>query len=644
MLIGTEDKTNMSFSQMKLDYNYPEGLDLHPDSALHQRLLQRILEDVKGSYEEISKRFPIWRELDEKLTVYIDLEAEEQQVQSQDKSKPSGIVIPITYATRESLLTYWSAAFLQHPLFRYKPSNDPADLLGTILLEGVINQDCINSKAGLVLYTMWSDAFTYGFGAVSPSWKTRKGYRTRYLEEDELTLGFPTGKRVIKSREEVITYDGSSLISLDPYNCLPDMNQPIQNVQDMDFFGWSERLTYNSLLSDERVMEGEIFNVKYLQAISSKHSKYFSATEVDTGRYTKSGINVNARDTRYVDLINIYRWIIPKDLELGSSEYPELWRFVLAADRVIIEARPLNLDHNEIPVATMAPGSDGHTVLPVSILEREYPIQHGLDWLWKSRIINVRKSMNNLFVVDPSLINMNDLTDTRYGMVARLRAAAWGRGTQGALEAINVPDVTQSHIQDMGFLMNIDNLVFTSTQAKGAQERKGERVSATEARDTRTSFLSKMEKDAKLGSMQAHFTIAKQLAYNTVQLMTQTKYVEMTGEYAQILQEEYGIQPDMVKVDPRALDIRFDVVSQDGSLPGGEFGDVWERLMTNAASHKELYERIDFTRVWLHIARLLGAKNASEFLKKQPVVAGQGQIDKQVQAGNMIPAQGFGGV
>ena len=66
--------------------------------------------------------------------------------------------------------------------------------------------------------------------------------------------------------------------------------------------------------------------------------------------------------------------------------------------------------------------------------------------------------------------------------------------------------------------------------------------------------------------------------------------------------------------------------------------------MTNAAAHKELYERIDFTRVWLHIARLLGAKNASEFLKKQPVVSGQEQIAKQVQAGNMVPAQEFGGV
>ena len=638
--------TDVSFKDKDFDYNYPEGLDLHPESETHRKLLGILMQDVKTSYDNISQRFPAWRELDEKLTVYIQLDADDSKTQSQDRSKPVAMVIPINYATRESLLTYWTSAFLQHPFFKYRPSADPKDLLGVILLENIISQDIIKTKSVLDLYTHWSDAFTYGFGAITPSWKVKHGFRTQYEEITDTILGFPIRKRAVKSKKEIIKFEGNQLMALDPYNCLPDPSYPIHNVQDMNFFGWTERIAYHSLLSDERLSGGDIFNVKYLGLSKSKTSHYFSATDVDTGRYSKTGLVFeqigNENDT---DIINLYRWIIPSEFELGDSDYPELWRFVIAADRIILEARPLGLDHNEIPVCIMAPSTDGHTTMPVSILEREYPIQHAIDWHWKARTANVRKAMNNMFVVDPSLLNTNDLTDTKFGMVARLRAAAFGRGVSDVLQAVPVPDVTQAHVNDMMMLMHLDQLVFTSNQAKGVQDRKGERVSASEARDTRQSFLSKMEKDAKIGGVMSHYSIAEQMASNTIQLLENEKYINITGDYENQLREEYGIKDTFFKVSPQALDVRYDVISQDGNLPGGEYADVWVQLAQLAAGNPQTFERLDFTRVWLHIARLLGAKNASDFLvKAEAATLPQEQIEQGVQAGNIVPAQEFGGV
>jgi hypothetical protein len=644
MPIGTEGN-RLNFNDLNFDYNYPNGLDLHPDSEQHRNILSEIMQDVKRSYDVISQRFPAWRELDEKLTVYIQLDKEDTKVQSEDRSKPVAMVIPINYATRESLLTYWTAAFMQHPLFRYKPSADPKDLLGVILLENIINQDIINTKSALDLYTHWSDAFTYGFGAITPSWKREHGFRTTYEEVPQTVLGYPIGKRVVKNRQEILSFEGNQLIVLDPYNCLPDPSYPIQNVQDMNFFGWSERYSYNALLTDERLSGGDVFNVKYLKKMKSKSSRYFSATDIDTGRYSKAGIVVDQiGNENDADLINIYKWIIPKDLELGDYEYPELWRFVVAADRILTEARPLGLDHNQIPVTIMAPGSDGHTTLPISILEREYPIQHAIDWEWKARVGNVRKSMNNMFVIDPSLVNSNDFTDTKFGMVARLRAAAWGRGVSDVIMPINVPDVTSAHVNDMMMLLNIDQLVFTSNQAKGVQDRSGERVSASEARDTRQSFLSKMEKDAKIGGLQSHFTIAKQLASNTIQLLEMEKYIQITGDYERVLREEYGITDNYFKVSPQGLDVRYDVIPQDGNIPGGDYADLWIQLGQLAAQNQQTFENIDFTRMWLHIARLLGVRNASDFLKKAEVGTMPNEdIEQGVQKGNIVPVQQFEG-
>ncbi len=631
-----------SFSALKAEYNYPDDINLHPDSDQHQRLLRKIMSAAQESYNTMQDRFDSWRELDQKLTTYIELDNEDRETLGDDKSKPVAMVVPISYATRETLLTYWTAAFMQSPLFRYEPSRDPKDTVGVLLLQNIIEQHSIRAKMGLDLYSHWSDSFTYGFGAVATTWGKKEGFRTVTQTESDSFLGVPFNKRTSRVREPVTLYEGNELMCLDPYNCLPDNNHPITKVQDMDYFGWVERTTFNKVLSEEKANPEDHYNALYLKALGDKKSSYFSGDDVNTGRYDKTGVSLQKfqnTEAKPTDRIHMYMSIIPEDFGLGDSIYPEIWKFTVAADRIILEATPLNLDHNQIPVCTMSPDSDGHSTLPVSMLEREYPIQHAIDWLWKARVTNIRKSLRNMLIADPSKINMNDLVDTSMGMVARLRPAAWGTTLKDAVDQLPVQDVTQGHLADIGFLMGVDERVFTSDQAKGVQNRSGERVSAQEARDTRVSFLSKMEKAGKIGAMQSHYDIAYQFAANTIQLMEEEEYVKLTGDYQNVLANEYGINTQFVKIEPSALDVRYDVIPQDGSIPGGEFADVWERLMNNAAAHPEVFNQLDFVRIWKHIARLLGAKNVDDFLKKAPTsrVASQEEIDKKVQQGNAVP-------
>lgn len=641
------NNSTASFESLeRITYDYPEDLNLHPDSEQHRAILQLLLKAAQESYEVMYDRFDVWRELDEKLSVYTELDSDEKEIQDEDERKPVSIVVPIAYATRETLLTYWVAAFLQSPILRYEASKDPNDLVGVMLLESIIEQHNIRSKLALDLHTMWSDSFTYGFGAGATNWRTTYRYRTRYVEKVDRLLGFPYKKSKVLERQEIVDFNGNNLDVLDPYNCLPDPSVPVIKVNDMNFFGYVERTNYNDLLLDEKHGGGDVFNVKFLHDLSDKTSRYFSADEYNTGRYRKQNINPSLRPgsgmaTKPADIMTMKMWIIPKDLDLGKGEYPEVWEFRVVADRVIIGAQPSENDHNQLGIVTMSPDSDGHTTLPVSILEREYPLQHGIDWLWQSHVANVRKAVNNMFVVDPSIINMNDLVNTKYGMLARTRAAAWGRPVGDAIHQLQVQDVTQGHINDIGFLMNIDNLVFTNTQAKGGMEKRGDRVSAQEARDTRTSFLSKMEKQAKIGSIQGHYDIADQYASNTIQFLDDEQYVKITGDYAQLLAEEYGIDTRFIKVDPGALDVRYDVVPNDGTIPSGEYAQIWERLMNNAAAHPDIYGSLDFVRVWRHVARLLGAKNPHMFMKNrapiQSRVTDQGTIEEEVRKGNMVP-------
>ena len=623
---------DISFTESTIakDYykdRYPEGIDLHPDSDDHKKLLQFINNSVKRSYDVMSKRYPDWKKIDEKLTVYIDLDDADKAVQDNDPSKPVAIVVPISYATRETLLTYMMAAFMKHPLFQYEPSQDPDDLIKTVYLESIIAHHCIKSKVGLDLYTHWSDAFTYGFGAAGPMWIKEDGFRTN--KETGL-------------RDPIVLFEGSALRTFDPYNFFPDTNVPVTKVKDMQEVSWLDRTSFNTLLREEQV-DRNTFNVLFIKKMADKSSTFFNANDTETGRYSKTGISFGSgisgtNDTGTTDVLTTQAWIIPADFNLSPLEYPEHWTFRLSADRIIIGARPSNLDHGQHAVTTTSPDTDGHTTIPLSLLEREFPMQHAIDWLWKSHVANVRKTMNNMFLVDPSQVNMNDFTDTRFGLLARLRAAAWGKDVKGALMQIPVQDATKNNIADIGFLMQVDSKVFTSDQAKGFQERRGERVSATEAGDTRSAFLSKMEKMAKIMAMQSHYDIANQFGHNTIQFLKEEQVVKLLGNYKDKMIEIYNQDFDFLKVDPTKIDMRFDVVAQDGNIPNGEHAETWERLMSLASQFPEVYQNIDLTKVWFHTADLLGAKNVQDFKKRGMTTSVQPDqaVADQAAAGNIV--------
>jgi len=644
-----EYKQQDRFVGKNFDYyyanKYPKGLSLNPNKDAHRAIVKHILECVRESHNVMQRRYGNWAELDKKVNGFIDLSTYEQQLKESNPEKPLTIVIPQSYATKEVLLTYNASAFLRQPIFRYEPSGDPNDTLGVILLESLIQQQVVKARMGLNLHTMWSDDITYSFGAVAVNF--------------EKTLGTKTRNGI---RKEVVKYQGNRLRNLDPYNSYPDIHVPIWNTEDMEYFAWVDRRNYSRLFNLES-LDSSFFNIRYLEKISNGKSQYYNSN-VESGRYAKTNVNPDNRPASFmaskpIDVIWCYCTIIPKDLGLGRSTTPELWRFALAADSLIIAANPVELDHGGIPIAVCSIRNDGHSLINPSILEIEYPIQHGMDWLWGTHVSAIRKTVNNMLLIDPSLININDFMDSRAGLLARLRPQAWGRSMMDqAVKQLDIKDITQNNISDIGFLRGMaDSSMGTSDQARGIQNRRGERVSSAEARGTMSALLGRHEKDAKIAAMQANYSIAYQMASNTLQFMEGEQRVKILGDYAAELSAEYSDVAREISVDRLGntsayvsldnLDVDYDVVIQDGTIPSGEYADTWTSLLTIASKSPEVFKELNFTRIWLHIARLMGAHNASDFRKVSnnitSRVAGDQEINNQVSKGNLVSLAELGG-
>lgn len=629
----------------EIKYDYPktdkgDELDLRPGSDLHNRIVNAVVKRSQDSYDIMKRKHPDWNLVDQTLTAYIPLDEKEKALKAKDPRKPVSIVVPYTYATMETLLTYLVTAFLDLPIFRYEGVTSD-DTVGAIMLEKVVEMQTIRNKVGLALHTQFRDGLAYGFGAACPLWGEQWGWKTTRMAD----------KTKVRTRKKL--FEGNRLENIDPYLYLPDITVPIHRVQEGESSGYIDRTNYMSLLELEAMNPGDFFNVKFLSNIDGI-STWFGREE--SKRDKKLDITTRTLDVhssaRPVDVLWRYMKIVPNDPEwqLGNSDIPEKWLFGVAADQFVIYAKPLGLDHDMFPISIFAPDFDGYSVAPVSRLELIYGMQNVLDFLFSSHVTNIRKAINDMLIVDPMLVNMEDLKDPEPGKLIRMRRAAWGRGVKDAVAQLTVNDITRTHIsQDAPHVIDLMQRTSAAVDSlMGIMRSSGERRSATEARDSRMSALSRLAKTARICSMMSMYDLAYMFASQTQQLMTQSVYVSTMGRYQQELMEEYGHDERGMKVDPESIDINYDTLIHDGSVEVGERAEAWSSVFQILASQPAVGVGFDMVRVFKHLARMLGAKNVSEFVKKGGAVdirtMQTEEVLQQAKKGNMVPInQGLGG-
>jgi len=634
-----------SLLRKNFNYDYPEGLDLKPGSKLHTRIKNKILERARASQLIMSTRHDSWKNIDWTLTTYIQTDEAEKTLKNMSYKRPTPIVFPYSYAILETLLSYLMMAFFQSPMFRYEGVS-PEDTLGAIMLEKIIEFHCVKTKVALALHTMFRDSLAYGFGVSAPGWKVITGKKT--VKKDNRIKGL-FGKYIgggfEKVSEDTVIFEGNELLNIDPYLCLPDPNVSIHDQQNGEYFGWVEKTNYFDMLSEETNSE-DIFNVKYLNMLKNRTTTVINIDPSEREQKIGGFKNIkNNTISNRVDNINMYIKLIPKEWKLGDSEIPEKWYFKLAADEVIVEARPIGLNHNMFPIAISAPDFDGYSSTPVSRMEILGGMQKNLDWLFNSHTTNVKKSINDMFIIDPYQVNSEDLRNGSAGKLIRLRRPSWGKGVRDVIQQLNVTDVTRGHIQDSAWIVNwMQKIGATDDVSMGSLRQGGpERLTGKEFEGTQRGAFSRLERVARLVGLQAMQDIGYMFASHTKQLMSEELYVKTTGRWQKVLMEEYGdkIVQNKMKVSPFDILVDYDVMVRDGSVPGSNYSSVFMELFNTIAEHPELQRKLDIYRIFKHILRNNGVKNVSEFERietpnQQGTVLPDEEVAKQVEAGNLV--------
>jgi len=637
--------SNSSYTPHKeYKYKYPKGLGnrLKPGSEFHGKLITMLLEYSDMSQSHMSSRYPEWDAINNTLTAYIPAD----DVTSIRKSTgTSPLIVPVSYAQLQTLLTYMMSYFMNDPIFKYAPvGGDAHDRIGNALLEHNVHLQTKKAKMGLNFHTFFRDSYSTGFGVMVPVWDVKKQLviRTRQKKDPGLfSFGRPTTEEY---EDERIIYEGNKLYNVDPYTFFPDPNVSISNIQDAEYYSYLERTSYLALqrMEDQEDDPSEsLFNVKYLRDIDGKSKYFYSSSRTKEKTDTSSQLANTDSDTmvKIMDVMHYFVDLIPSEIGLSSSNDVATWLFSVGGDQIIIDAHEVTFEHGLKPIVTGSPDMDGYSISPTSRLEMMFPLQDTMDWLFTSHIANVKKALNDVMVVDPKKVYLQDLMNPKPGKLIRLKKSAWGEGVDKAIQQLKVTDVTGSHMRDTAVITDmIKQASAASDVASGNVERTGERVSATEASNAFQSSVGRIQKDAMLFSLQAFDDLGLMLGANTIQFMSGSYRQQLTGDWAEIYAREMG-GDTVARYNQESLDIHFDSSVNDTNrlLSQGSI-DAWNTLYGNLLSNPEVAQGFDMSKIFMHLARSMGANNVHEFIKNTQVqVQPNQQVADQAQAGNIVP-------
>lgn len=593
------------------------------DEELHQRVLEKLRARIKFSQKKMEGFYTRWNANEHRYQAYMRSEdLQELLKKSNERGTPpetTTITVPYSYATTMTIVTYLVHAFCgRNPMFSVGAYGgaqvNRAQKMETFLQ---FNADYVRLIRKYIQYFM--DGEIYGLQVMRNHWKVKTGRRTKFANVSPNVLLLPgilpQEQRV---QEEEIIFEGNEVQNIDVFRFFPDPRVPMEEVAERgEFVFWR---TYEGRhLLKRAEQQGTISHLKKADTRVKDIAHHSERNRLADGDSTPGRDNdVRGPGSYQIDQGTVD--LIPSEWGLADSDNVEKWIFSIANDCQIIQAEPLDADHDKHPVIVGEPYSTGYGFGNIAMLDLLGPMQDTLSWLINSHIYNVRAALNNQLLVNPQMVDMQDLKKPAPGRVIKLLPAAFGVDPKFAVSQLQVVDVTQGHVNDMAVIQRIaDTIPAINDNLRGIQDAGG-RKTATEVRTSGEAGASRLAAHARLVSSQSIVPHADMMTLNIQQHMERPFFYGATGE-----------DPIL----PQDLQGHFYFPVHDGTLPMDRVGlmEIWKEILLAMFQQPVLGQRYDVDGIFQYVAELGGAKNISQF--KLNVLPPDAAVP-----GNVIP---FGG-
>lgn len=577
--------------------------DRPQDKELHDRIKTYLTLRLNHSELKMKTFHSRWRLAEMRHQAYINLPDYEKMLKAATESgappEITSIVVPYSFATINTIVTYLVNAFTgRKPIFQLG-TNKKESMNAVQYQEILLQQNADHTRLVRHLYQFLNDGQIYGVSVLRTGW--RKVQKMRTVKTSTSIFGMLS--RVSSSRQLKTVYAGNEVACIDPFMFFPDPRVPMAEVNRRgEYVFWRTYSGKHELLTLEE--QGVLVNVEKagsLPADSRIDSLRNPIGNMGTARENNGPVATSIQeDTCVIKLI-------PAELGLGDKRFPEMWLFTLLNKQVIAQAIPLETDHDMIPVCVSEPYTVGYGFGHTGMSDLLAPIQDSLSWLINSHIYNVRATLNNSWIVDPSRVEVQDLKTNKPGKIIRVKQAAMGQDVRTMIQQLESRDVTTGHISDFGVFMRLGDAMSSVNDNARGQVQTSNRTTATEARISTEAGSSRLASMARLISAQAMVDLAEQMSINIMQYMDEEFVINVVGPQGN--EAVKTITPMMVMGD-------FYYPVHDGSLPIDKVAmlEVWKEIFMGVARDPQLRQTFDLVKIFKHAAEMGGAKDIDSFI------------------------------
>lgn len=618
---------------------------LKPGTPQHDFVRQQLLARLRFSARKMQNFYSRWRMNELTLQAYVSLNDFDQMLKdTNDRRGGSGapveINVPFAWATTNTIVTYLLHMFAgRKPIFQVSSYRaEQVDRAKNMEMFLQYNADVIRLVRNIYFFLM--DGETYGLAVMRNLWREDKKTRTVWTpptpELVQLNQAFGREAQPSRQRQSYISFQGNDVANIDPFMFFPDPRCPMSEVNEKGEFVFWRAFEGRHMLKREEAKG----NIKWVDEIPRTIARGYETESSSSVRGLRALGLPHPGDPSYdsqietqiqpnVQLDQGTVEIIPKDWGLGTGTEPEKWIFTLANEQTIIQAEPANLPHGKHPIVVAEPQSVGYSFGQLGSVDMLAPMQQMMSWFLNTHIYNVRAALNNMFVADPTKVEMQDFRQQTNGVkVIRLKNTAFGLSDpKNAIQQLAVADVTRAHVSDFQLFGKLASDLTGATDNVRGQQDSGGRKTATEVRTASDGGTSRLAAKGTLYSSMGFTDLAEQQSYMVQEYLTQEFEFAVLGQSAQ--QASLRITPDSLQGD-------FFFPVHDGTLPVDKLGmlEVWKEIFIAVQQDPQLRQQYDITAMFDWIAQLGGAQNIKSF--KLNVVP-QSQQQNALATGDGVP-------
>ena len=538
-----------------------------------------------------------------------------------DADKFQNIVVPLVMPQVEAAVTYQQSVFLSgFPIFGAVAAPEFAD--AATHMDAIIADEQVNANWVPELLKSMRNGFKYNLGPTEVTWESQKSYA---LEQADLAPGDPAAA---DTKQVETTWEGNVIRSLDPYNTFWDTRvSPVDVPKKAEYAGYIELLSRIALKQKVAEMDGTI-NLKaafesgiggseagmglrsagvggfYIPDINPE-SLYKVDKWATTDWMSWAGIHTNddnrIKYRNMYEVVTIYGRILPADFNMSgvpAPRTPQIWKFVIVNDQVVIQAQRLTNAHNLLPIFFCCPKDDGLSYQTKSFAKDIEPFQQITTALSNSMIAARRRAISDRMIYDPSRISASAIRSD--APVARIpvRPSAFGTPLSESIYQIPFRDEqSQYSMQAIQSFTALANQVSGLNPARQGQFVKGNK--------TRFEFAETM--GYANGRDQ---TVALTIEGN---FFAPLKQVIKTN----ILQYQGGIElfdrvgNNVVRVDPVSLrKAKLEFKVSDGLLPSDKIidGESLALFFQTVSQSPQLAQGYNITPLFSYLMKMRGAK------------------------------------